>query len=95
MRSRYTAYVLLVKDYLLQTWHISTRPVQLELTADPPLKWRELRIVHTTQGSEADNVGTVEFIARYKLNGKAEQMHEISAFVREQGTWFYVNAVTE
>jgi len=29
MRSRYTAYTLLCEDYLLATWHVSTRPLQL------------------------------------------------------------------
>ena len=31
MRSRYTAYVLKLEDYLLATWHPSTRPQQLDL----------------------------------------------------------------
>lgn len=92
MRSRYTAYVKLAKDYLLQTWHPDTRPVELELTPDPPLKWRELNIISTTQGAKTDIYGTVEFIARYKLNGKAAKLHEISAFMREQGRWLYLNA---
>ena len=38
-----------------------------------------------------DTSAVVEFIARYKLNGKAEQMHEVSEFVKEDGRWFYLN----
>ena len=30
MRSRYSAYVLKLEDYLLATWHPDTRPRQLE-----------------------------------------------------------------
>ena len=33
---------------------------------------------------------TVEFIARCKVNGRAQRLHEISRFVREGGNWSYV-----
>ena len=36
MRSRYSAYVLGLIDYLLATWHPSTGPGELELF---PIKW--------------------------------------------------------
>jgi len=32
MRSRYSGYVLARKDYLLRTWHESTRPETLDLS---------------------------------------------------------------
>ena len=32
----------------------------------------------------------VEFVARSKLGGKAERLHETSRFVREGGRWYYV-----
>ncbi len=34
---------------------------------------------------------TVEFVARHKQSGRAERLHEISGFVREEGRWFYVD----
>jgi len=34
---------------------------------------------------------TVEFVARYKVGGRAHRLHEISRFVREGGKWFYVD----
>lgn len=34
---------------------------------------------------------SVEFVARSKLGGRAERLHEISRFVREDGRWFYVD----
>jgi SEC-C motif-containing protein len=33
----------------------------------------------------------VEFVARYKVNGRAHRLHEVSRFVREDGRWFYVD----
>jgi SEC-C motif-containing protein len=37
----------------------------------------------------------VEFVARFKVNGRAQRLHEISNFVREETEggqrWFYVD----
>jgi SEC-C motif-containing protein len=88
MRSRYTAYVLGLRDYLLDTWHPSTRPAELEL--DPPeLRWLGLD-VRRHEAIDADHA-RVEFVARSKLGGRAHRLHEISRFVREEGRWFYVD----
>lgn len=89
MSSRYTAYVLLNETYLLSSWHPSTRPQQLELL-DEPVKWSGLTIISTESGQANDNEGTVEFLARYKINGKAYRLHEVSHFIKEGGCWFYV-----
>jgi SEC-C motif-containing protein len=88
MRSRYSAFVLGLRDYLLATWHASTRPASLEI--DPPgLKWLGLDVRRHEQ-QDADHA-TVEFVARSKLGGRAQRLHEISRFVREDGRWFYVD----
>ena len=88
MRSRYSAYVLGLRDYLLATWHTSTRPADLE--ADPPgMKWLGLDVKRADQ-QDADHA-TVEFVARSKLAGRAHRLHEISRFVREDGRWFYLD----
>ena len=89
MRSRYSAYVLGLEDYLLATWHASTRPATLNLKDGPPTKWVGLEI--TAQAQEGDTA-TVEFVARCKVGGRAQRMHEISHFVREDGRWYYVDA---
>ena len=89
MRSRYTAYVLLNEPYLRATWHASTRPAALLLDAEPRSRWIGLAIKRReTQG---DDRAIVEFIARYKINGRAFKLHETSRFVREDGRWFYVD----
>jgi SEC-C motif-containing protein len=89
MRSRYTAYTLLNEDYLLTTWHTSTRPAALDLAADVATKWIGLEVKrHEQQDSEH---AIVEFVARYKVNGRAHRLHEVSRFVREDGRWFYLD----
>src|SRR5512139_1309876 len=89
MRSRYTAYTLLREDYLLATWHASTRPENLGLAEEPPCKWLGLQVKHHAP-QEGDHA-RVEFVARYKINGRAFRLHEISSFVREDGRWYYVD----
>ena len=85
MRSRYSAYALGLIDYLLATWHASTSPGELELS---PIKWIELQVLHAVASADA---GVVEFVARYKVDGRAGRMHEISRFVLEEQRWFYVD----
>jgi len=89
MRSRYSAYVLGLDDYLLQTWHPRHRPAAIE--PDPPgLRWLGLTVHRQVQND--DTHATVEFVARSKLAGKASRHHEISRFERVGGTWLYVDA---
>lgn len=88
MRSRYSAYALVLEDYLLATWHPSTRPAALDLDAASP-RWLGLEIRrHTPSG---DDTAIVEFVARYKLGGRAYRLHETSLFVHEDGRWYYVD----
>ena len=88
MRSRYSAYVLGLREYLLQTWHPSTRPPALD--ANPAgLRWLGLEI-RRRRVVDADHA-EVEFIARSKLGGRAQRLHEASRFVREGGRWYYLD----
>ena len=85
MRSRYSAYAVGLIDYLLATWHPSTAPGELELS---PVKWIDLEVRHTEASGEA---GVVEFVARCRVNGRAQRLHETSRFVRQDGRWFYID----
>ena len=85
MRSRYSAYVIGLLDYLLATWHASSSPGDLEL---PPVKWLGLEVRHAQIAGDA---GVVEFVARCKEGGRAQRMHETSRFVREDGRWYYID----
>jgi SEC-C motif domain protein len=90
MRSRYAAYALGMPDYLLATWHESTRPVELVL--DTTLQWCGLDIINRTRGGIFDTVGTVEFRARYRREADTGNQHENSEFRRDSGAWMYVDA---
>lgn len=88
MRSRYSAYVVADTHYLQSTWHHSTRPATLEL--NPEMRWIGLQIKNAHAGQATDTSGSVEFVARYKINGRAYRLHEVSQFVKEEMQWFYV-----
>ena len=90
MRSRYVAYTLKNNDYLLETWHSSTRPSE-ELPADENIEWRGLEILRTEEGGENDYKGFVEFRAKCRVNGEAAGLDEGSEFVKEDGRWYYVD----
>lgn len=89
MRSRYSAFVLGLSDYLLDTWHPSTRPAALD-PSPVGLKWLglQVRMARLTGPDRAE----VEFVARTRLGGRGQRMHELSRFVREDGRWLYLDA---
>ncbi len=90
MRSRYSAFVREMAGYLMDTWHPSTRPPNLEF--EPGLRWLGLDVKrHEPQGEDR---AIVEFVARSKLAGRAHRLHETSRFVREDGRWYYVDGST-
>ncbi|MCU0966590.1 MAG: hypothetical protein MUF08_16440 [Burkholderiaceae bacterium] len=90
MRSRYSAYVLGLDTYLLDTWHPTTRPAGIE-PQPAGLHWLGLDVRRCTQ--QGDNHATVEFIARSKLGGRAHRLHETSRFERVDNRWLYVEAL--
>ena len=87
MRSRYSAYVLGDEPYVLATWHGSTRPSEARF--DAGTKWLGLEVRDHRVIDEAH--AEVEFVARYRVAGRAHRMHERSRFVREEGRWYYVD----
>jgi len=93
MRSRYSAYVLKLEAYLLASWHPSTRPQELHLDSNADAsstQWLGLEVKrHIRTGTDS---ASVEFVARYRVAGRGQRMHEVSRFVRENGQWFYVDA---
>ncbi len=88
MRSRYSAYVLGLGEYLRDTWHASTRPAE-PFGFDPALRWLGLE-VRRHAPTDAHHA-VVEFVARSKLGGRAQRLHETSRFVREAGRWLYID----
>lgn len=90
MRSRYCAFVVGDAEYLLRSWHASTRPAEMELDAE--ISWKRLLIESTSAGGPFDNEGEVTFTAIARTaEGRLEQ-REHSLFVRsDEGRWVYVN----
>lgn len=87
MRSRYTAFTLGDAAHLMATWHPSTRPPTIDF--EPGARWLglEVRAHRVLDAGRAE----VEFVARSRLAGRGQRLHERSRFVREAGTWFYVD----
>lgn len=86
MRSRYSAFVREQGDYLQATWHASTRPATLDFELDARWLGLEVRSHHVLDAERAE----VEFVARYRVAGRAVRLHERSRFVREGGRWYYL-----
>ena len=89
MRARYSAFCLHLEAYLRASWHPQTRPSSLAF--DPAQRWLGLKNVACEAGGTADATGQVEFVARYKIHGKAFRLHENSRFSRVDGHWLYVD----
>lgn len=87
MRSRYSAFVREDTAYLLATWHAGQRPATLDF--DPAARWLGLAVKDFR--STGDDRAEVEFVARYRVGGRAVRLHERSRFVCEGGRWFYVD----
>ncbi|ASU36932.1 hypothetical protein hmeg3_00595 [Herbaspirillum sp. meg3] len=94
MRSRYTAFSLREEDYLRSTWHPDTLPDE-PITAESDVKWIGLDVIKHKHVNDADEA-TVEFVARFKVGGRAHRLHEVSSFVRQPDAagvarWYYVD----
>jgi len=90
MRSRYSAFVLGDVGYLADTLTAEQRAdfdqVEAEKTAKDA-KWQGLEVRAVTGGGQNDDSGTVEFVARFRLNDQERIHHELSEFTRENGRW--------
>jgi len=93
MRSRFEAFRDGDAEWLLRTWHPSTRPAEVDLGDNPT--WRRLQIVETVGGEAEDDEGIVEFRASWVGGGEHGVLHERSRFVREGGRWYYVDGDVE
>jgi SEC-C motif-containing protein len=103
MRSRYSAYTLKNEDYLRATWHPSTRPAEPIIDQNEQVLWLGLEVKSALRlrqrkanMPEQPDSDTVEFVARFRIGGRAHRLHELSRFVREPGEggvprWFYLD----
>jgi SEC-C motif-containing protein len=87
MRSRYTAYALREPEYIVNTWHVDTRPNDLVL--EKSTIWSGLKILKAS--NRTANTAWVEFIAYFENNRVPGQMHERSRFLYLTDRWFYID----
>ena len=94
MRARYSAYAMKEIGYLLSSLHPDHRSDFDEKTTRAwaeSSEWHKLEIVNTIGGEAEDIEGKVEFIATYTDKGTKREHRELSAFKKEDGTWYLVN----
>jgi UPF0225 protein NEIFL0001_0063 len=92
MRSRYSAYVLQEIDYIVDT----TVPEQQNLLDKQDLavwskqtQWSGLKVIRHVPFGKLHAL--VEFEAYFKENGQTECHHELSAFVKIDGRWYFID----
>lgn len=94
MRSRYSAYVNVEIDYLINSTHITQRHLYTEENLREwaeNSKWLKLEIINTKDGNKNNSTGYVEFKAYYLEDNQEKVHHELSLFKKENGIWFFVN----
>jgi len=94
MRSRYSAFVIQEPEYIFETHNPETRKdVDLdEITAwSAQSIWEGLSIIDVEGGTESDETGVVEFVARYTVGNKGNHHHERSTFNKVDGKWWFTD----
>ena len=96
MRARYTAHVVGDMGFVVATHHPATRTeIDEEATARwaRESEWQGLEIIDVEGGDAGDDVGRVEFKARYRdASRKRHVHHERARFERYHGAWYFRDA---
>jgi SEC-C motif-containing protein len=91
MRSRFSAFVYQLGDYLLLTYHRDYRgSLSAAQLASKTVEWRNLQIIATDSSGD---IGFVEFKAWFIENGQLHCHHERSRFVKEHDQWLYCDGI--
>lgn len=96
MRSRYSAFTLANGEYLINSHHQSKRNPKERYKTEKwskSVKWIGLEIIDAPKISEKDHEGVVEFKAHFKAGLFKRCIHERSRFKKEDGIWYYVEAI--
>ncbi|WP_413699663.1 YchJ family protein [Psychromonas sp. KJ10-10] len=88
MRSRYSAFILQLGEYLFNTYHPDFRGnLTIEQLSEKSLDWRNLQIIDS---KDEATTGVVDFKAWYINNeGQLDCHHERSNFVKDHDQWLY------
>lgn len=94
MRSRYSAFVLELENYILNTWDSTKRPKNIDFALDAT-QWQRLEIIESKKGLANDSKGIVEFKAYYQMHEDDYVLHEISRFVKRENRWYYLDGTVK
>ncbi|MCU4674639.1 YchJ family protein [Catenovulum sp. 2E275] len=92
MRSRYSAYATQAVDYIYQTQLPDSRSDNLKAEIAEfanSVKFVGLTVLNSQQMTESQ--AQVEFIAKYIDTDKLVCMQEVSNFLKQDNSWFYVD----
>lgn len=92
MRARYSAHVLGLVDFVINTYHPSCNAeAQRDAIRDSvDSDWQKLVVLSHEAGSHSDE-GYVTFSAYFVDGGDEYCMTERSRFIRENGQWYYID----
>ena len=96
MRSRYSAYVLGISDYVVKTTHPKFRGKDFKENIKNWMnqtRWTDLEVLEVSEGLLDDEMGEVEFVAEFILDGQCQILHEKSTFVKYKGRWVYTEGI--
>lgn len=95
MRSRYSAYTQGNIDYLSQT----LAPEAVEgFNFDDAREWSknaQWQGLEVRRVSQDNDKGEVEFVAKFRLQGRPQYHHELANFRQVDGVWKYVDGVLD
>lgn len=94
MRARYTSFVKGEIDFIRSTYN----PEDMDQFDEEGItrwskesEWKGLEIREVEAGTESDDTGKVEFIAKYAIGGVQQNHHEVSEFKKVDGRWFFMD----
>lgn len=93
MRSRYSAHVKQLVQYIIDTYHPSCHAEQFkkEIMNSTQLQWQKLKIVSSHFSTENSDEGYVSFKASYIEDGQKRSLKEHSRFLKENNKWYYID----
>ncbi len=96
MRARYTAYATQETQFILESNAPQTADdVDLDATKQWSKKaeWEGFELV-SSKMEEGESQAELEFIARYSIDGQQMKHHELSTFVKQDGSWYFLDGDT-
>lgn len=91
MRARYSAHVLKLVDFVVETYHSSCHAEEQRdaITESIESQWCKLEVLNTS--TVENDQGYVEFKAYFQEGEQEFCLHEHSRFVKENDLWVYID----